>query len=105
MEHHGQGRESPHGFQCPEPLLFPAAWIGKGAEMNLDQVVATNVYLDDLSDMQAFDQVYAEYFGRILPARATIQQLAPTSRKPDKEDHSPDLEQVSLIAVRSPSAH
>ena len=75
------------------------------AEMNLDQVVATNVYLDDLSDMQAFDQVYAEYFGRILPARATIQQIAPTSRKPDKEDHSPDLEQVSLIAVRSPSAH
>jgi reactive intermediate/imine deaminase len=75
------------------------------AEMKFDQVVATNVYLDDMSDMQVFDEVYALYFGPVLPARTTIQQIAPTERKPDKEDHSPDLEQVSLIAVRSPTAH
>jgi 2-iminobutanoate/2-iminopropanoate deaminase len=70
------------------------------AEMNFDQVVSTNVYLDDLSDMQVFDSVYAEYFGSIPPATTTVQQIAPTERKPDKEDHYPDLEQVSLIAVR-----
>ena len=70
------------------------------AEMNFDQVVATNVYLDDLSDLQAFDEVYAQYFGPVLPARTTIQQIAPTERKPDKEDHYPGLEQVSFIAVR-----
>jgi reactive intermediate/imine deaminase len=75
------------------------------AEMKFDQVVATNVYLDDMSDMQVFDEVYAQYFGPVLPARTTIQQIAPTERKPDKEDHSPDLEQVSLIAVRSPTGH
>jgi enamine deaminase RidA (YjgF/YER057c/UK114 family) len=75
------------------------------AEMKFDQVVATNVYLDDLSDMQAFDEVYAQYFGRGLPARTAIQQIAPAVRKPDKEDHYPDLEQVSLIAVRSPTGH
>jgi reactive intermediate/imine deaminase len=75
------------------------------AEMKFDQVVATNVYLDDMSDMQAFDEVYAQYFGPVPPARTTIQQIAPTERKPDKEDHSPDLEQVSLIAVRSPAGH
>jgi enamine deaminase RidA (YjgF/YER057c/UK114 family) len=75
------------------------------AEMNFDQVVATNVYLDDLSDMQAFDEVYAQYFGHVLPARTIIQQIAPAVRKPDKEDHYPDLEQVSLIAVRSPTGH
>jgi reactive intermediate/imine deaminase len=75
------------------------------AEMKFDQVVSTNVYLDDMSDMQSFDPVYAQYFGPVPPARTTIQQIAPTERKPDKEDHYPDLEQVSLIAVRSPTAH
>jgi len=75
------------------------------AEMTLDQVVATNVYLDDLSDLAAFDAVYAQYFGPLLPARATIQQLPPTDRKIDSEDHFPDLEQVSLIATRTRPKH
>lgn len=70
------------------------------ADMNFDQVVATNVYLDDLSDLAAFDEVYAQYFGPVPPARTTVQQIAPTERKADKQDHFPGLEQVSLIAVR-----
>lgn len=75
------------------------------AGMNFDQVVATNVYLDDLSEVQAFDEVYARYFSRVLPARTTIAQLAPSERKADKEGHYPDLEQVSLVATRSRSSH
>ena len=75
------------------------------AEMKFDQVVAVNVYLDDLSDLPAFDGVYAEYFDSLPPARSIVQQIAPTDRKPDKEDHYPDLEQVSLIAVRRPAGH
>src|SRR5579872_2722865 len=71
------------------------------AEMNFDEVVSTNVYLDDMADQPAFDAVYAQYFGSLLPARTTIQQIPSADRKPDKEDHYPDLEQVSLIAVRS----
>jgi enamine deaminase RidA (YjgF/YER057c/UK114 family) len=74
------------------------------AEMNFDQVVSTNVYLDDLSDTPKFDDVYIQYFNHILPARTTIEQIVPVERKPDKDDHFPDLEQVSLIAIRtSPS--
>ncbi|MGB8583805.1 MAG: RidA family protein [Candidatus Sulfotelmatobacter sp.] len=73
------------------------------ADMNFNQVVATNVYLDDLSDLQAFDDVYAQYFGPVPPARTTIQQIAPTKREADKEDHFPGLEQVSFIAVRTHS--
>ena len=73
------------------------------ADMNFNQVVATNVYLDDLSDLQAFDDVYAQYFGSVPPARTTIQQIAPTKREADKEDHFPGLEQVSFIAVRTHS--
>ena len=70
------------------------------AEMTFDQVVATNVYLDDLSDLPAFDDVYKQYFGAVLPARTTIQQIAPTERKADQKDQFPGLEQVSFIAVR-----
>ena len=75
------------------------------ADMNFGQIVATNVYLDDLSDLEAFDRVYAQYFGEGLPARTTIQQIAPAERKPDKDDHYPGLEQVSLIAVRRQAGH
>jgi reactive intermediate/imine deaminase len=75
------------------------------ADMNFDQVVATNVYLDNLSDQQAFDEVYVQYFGPIPPARTTIQQILPAERKIDQDDHSPDLEQVSLIAVRTQHTH
>jgi reactive intermediate/imine deaminase len=74
------------------------------ADMNFDEVVATNVYLDDLSDLKAFDKVYGEYFASARPARTTIQQIPPTERKADKEDQFPGLEQVSLIAVRRQSS-
>ena len=70
------------------------------AEMTFNQVVATNVYLDNLSDLSVFDEVYGQYFGS-PPARSVVQQIAPTERKPDKDDQFPGLEQVSLIAVRS----
>lgn len=75
------------------------------ADMKFDQVVSTNVYLDDLSDLPVFDEVYVQYFSPVPPARTTIQQIAPAERKPDKEDHFPGLEQVSLIAVRARDNH
>jgi enamine deaminase RidA (YjgF/YER057c/UK114 family) len=70
------------------------------AGMDFSQVVATNVYLDDLADLPAFDDVYGQYFGPIVPASTMVQQIAPTERKADRNDNYPDLEQVSLIAVR-----
>jgi enamine deaminase RidA (YjgF/YER057c/UK114 family) len=70
------------------------------ADMNFCQVVSTNVYLDDLADMREFDDIYVKYFGGELPARTTVQQIEPAERSPDKDGHYPDLEQVSLIAVR-----
>ncbi len=71
------------------------------ADMSFEQVVATNVYLDDLLEVESFDQGYRQYFRSALPARTTIQQIASVERKADKEDHFPGLEQVSLIAVRT----
>jgi len=74
------------------------------AGMDFSQVVATNVYLDNLADMSAFNEVYAQYLGPIMPASTAVQQIAPaTERKADQNDHFTELEQVSLIAVRRPT--
>lgn len=70
------------------------------ADMHFDQVVYTTIYLDNLSDNPLFAKVYKKYFGGILPAQTTVQQLPPCDRKADKDGQYPDLEQVSLIAVR-----
>ena len=68
--------------------------------MDLSDVVATTVYLDDMADFQAMNKIYAKYFKPPYPARTTIQQIAPTERKADDEGRYPGLEQFSLIAVK-----
>lgn len=71
------------------------------ADMDLGDVVAANVYLDDISDFQAMNKIYAKYFKPPYPARTTIQQVAPIGdRKPDDEGRYPGLEQISIIAVK-----
>jgi reactive intermediate/imine deaminase len=71
------------------------------AGLSFRDVVATNVYLDDLSEFGVMNKVYAKYFSEIPPARTTVQQLAPVERKRSEKDTYPEIEQISLIAVRS----
>jgi enamine deaminase RidA (YjgF/YER057c/UK114 family) len=71
------------------------------ADMSFADVVSTTIYLDDLSEWPQFAGVYAKYFSGALPARTTVQQTMPGRRKTNKEGEYPDLEQFSLIAVRS----
>jgi enamine deaminase RidA (YjgF/YER057c/UK114 family) len=73
------------------------------ADMNFDQVVSTTIYLDNLQDLPQFAAVYQKYFKGPRPSQTAVQQLPPAERKPDKDDHYPDLEQMSLIAVRGRS--
>jgi 2-iminobutanoate/2-iminopropanoate deaminase len=40
---------------------------------SLDRVLKTNVYLKDMSEFTAMNQVYARYFPQDPPARATIE--------------------------------
>ncbi|HXX15583.1 MAG TPA: RidA family protein [Candidatus Eremiobacteraceae bacterium] len=70
------------------------------AEMSFDDVVSTTIYLDDLKDLPQFAEIYKKYFKGPLPSQTVVQQLVPADRTPDKDAHYPDLEQVSLIAVR-----
>jgi reactive intermediate/imine deaminase len=70
------------------------------ANMNYDQVVSTTIYLDDLSETPIFGKVYKKYFSAGLPAQTTLQQLKSGERKANDEGQYPDLEQMSLIAVK-----
>ncbi len=73
------------------------------AGMTFNDVVSTNVYLDDLSEFAAMNQLYAKYFTGVPPARTTIQQVAPIIRGKRVDDTYPELEQISLVAVKSRS--
>jgi reactive intermediate/imine deaminase len=73
------------------------------AGMDLSEVVLTTVYLDSLADTNAFNEVYGEYFTSPMPASTTVQQIAPVADLgANKNGQYPDLEQVSLIAIRKP---
>ncbi len=43
------------------------------AGLSFDRVVKTTVYLADMADFAAMNEVYAQYFPAPAPARATIQ--------------------------------
>jgi enamine deaminase RidA (YjgF/YER057c/UK114 family) len=65
----------------------------------LGDVVATNVYLDDVGEFARMNKVYGSYFSATPPTRTTVQQFPPVERKADVE-RWPTLEQISLIAVK-----
>jgi reactive intermediate/imine deaminase len=70
------------------------------AGLSFSNVVATNVYLDDINDFPKMNRIYAQYFPEPYPTRTTVAPLAPIDRKPANEDTYPGLEQISLIAVK-----
>ena len=47
--------------------------ILKAAHSSFDQVVRTTVYLADMNDFAAMNEVYGTYFSAPAPARATVQ--------------------------------
>jgi 2-iminobutanoate/2-iminopropanoate deaminase len=48
----------------------------KAAGCGRDQVVRTTVYLIDLEEFAAVNEIYAEFFGQHRPARACVQVAA-----------------------------
>ena len=61
-----------------EQVLRNVAACMAAAGCSLDDVVKTTVFLDDLADFPAFDEIYARHFTRPFPARTTVQAgLAP----------------------------
>ena len=50
--------------------------IAKAAGTSLDKVVKTTVFLSDINNFQAVNQVYAQYFNEPFPARSAFQVAA-----------------------------
>ncbi len=55
-----------------ERVLQNLAAVLEGAGLGFADVVKTTVYLADMADFQAMNEVYARHFGESLPARTTI---------------------------------
>ena len=53
-------------------VLDNLAAVLVSAESSLDRVTKTTVFLADLADFQAMNEVYAERFGTHKPARSTV---------------------------------
>ncbi len=70
------------------------------AGLGLPNVVATNVYVDDMDDLARLDRVYATYFPERPPARTVVAQVPPMPRTTRDDGTFAALEQISLIAVR-----
>ncbi len=47
--------------------------IASAAKTDMNHIVKTTVFLKDMSDFQAMNEVYSEYFSGVLPARSAIQ--------------------------------
>jgi len=50
--------------------------ILKGAGLTLDAVVKTTVFMSDLTQFAQMNEVYARFFAKIPPARATVEVKA-----------------------------
>ncbi len=56
-----------------EQVLKNLSAVLEAAGANLDKVVKTTVFLADMNDFTAMNEVYARYFAENKPARATVQ--------------------------------
>jgi len=56
-----------------EQVLKNLTAVLEAAGSGLDRVVKTTVFLADMGDFAAMNEVYARYFGESKPARATVQ--------------------------------
>jgi 2-iminobutanoate/2-iminopropanoate deaminase len=55
-----------------ERVLANLAAVLRGAGLALSDVVKTTVYLVDMADFKAMNDVYGKHFGEPLPARSTV---------------------------------
>lgn len=69
------------------------AAVLEAAGSGLDHVVKTTVFLRDMNDFTAMNEVYATFFGAVVPARATVA----TAGLP--KDARVEIEAIALAAT------
>ncbi len=62
------------------------------ADMNVDQIVKTSIFISDMNNFAKINEVYGSYFEKDYPARETVQ----VSRLPKDVNV-----EISVIAVKS----
>src|SRR5207237_8588509 len=65
-----------HTAEQTEQVLRNLAAVLEAAGSGLGMVVKTPVYLADMADFPAMNEVYAKHFGAHKPARSTVQAAA-----------------------------
>ncbi len=75
-----------------ERVLKNVAAVLEAAGSSLDRVVKTTVFLADMNEFTAMNEVYARFFSEAPPARATVQ----AARLP--RDARVEIEAVALVA-------
>jgi 2-iminobutanoate/2-iminopropanoate deaminase len=77
----GQIPLDPQTMQMVEGDIKTQTWrvfqnlkaVLEAAGTSFDKVVRVTVYLSDMSDFAAMNEVYAEFLGEVKPARSTVQ--------------------------------
>jgi 2-iminobutanoate/2-iminopropanoate deaminase len=77
--------------QQTRQVLKNLSAVLEAAETSLNNVVKTTVFLADMNDFAAMNEVYAEFFSDNKPARATVQ----AARLP--RDARVEIECIALI--------
>ena len=73
-------------------VLKNVAAVLEAAGSSLDRVVKTTVFLADMNEFTAMNEVYGRFFSEAPPARATVQ----AARLP--RDARVEIEAVALVA-------
>ena len=58
--------------------------ILQAAGTSLDRVVKTTVFLADMNDFAAMNEVYATFFASPAPARSTVSRRRPAEKRPHR---------------------
>ena len=75
-----------------EQVLRNLTAVFEAAGLNLNQVVKTTVFLLDMDDFTAMNEVYGRFFGEQPPARATVQ----AARLP--RDARVEIEAIAVVS-------
>ena len=76
-----------------EQVMRNLSAVLKAGQSSLKQVVKTTVFLADMDDFTAMNEVYGRFFGENPPARATVQ----AARLP--RDAKVEIEAIPLIEI------
>jgi len=75
-----------------EQVLRNLTAVFEAAGLGMDQVIKTTVFLADMDDFTAMNEIYGRFFGTAPPARATVQ----AARLP--RDARVEIEAIAMVA-------